>query len=76
MRPAASGPSPEGSDSALAAGYVEGWTEGYVYPASRRGTVGIKTYWNGTRSENLTTMSVPQPTGYSLVRTEEFGFAL
>jgi hypothetical protein len=50
---------------------------GYVYTSSQTGMTPLKSYWNGARSDNFTTISrgsVATSQGYSLVRTE--GWAL
>jgi hypothetical protein len=52
---------------------------GYVYTSSQPGTSPLKSYWNGTRNDNFTTISkgsLATSSGYSLVRTEGWGLGI
>jgi hypothetical protein len=68
-----------GENSAIAAGYVEKSTEGYVFPSQQTGLSSMKSFWHSAREDNFTTVSkgsLATNEGYTLVRTEGFTFGL
>jgi hypothetical protein len=68
---------PEGSQSALEAGYSYARVEACVFPTQRPGTVPLNLYWNAQREDNFTTATSigarsARESGYTFARVEGY----